>query len=41
MAKVTVVFDREGNTLDVWFTFLARDQRIHSKGDLKLEARVA
>ncbi|MBI3292630.1 MAG: DUF2283 domain-containing protein [Elusimicrobia bacterium] len=72
MAKVSIVYDREGNTLDVWFTkpqktiseevghgvilkkdkrgrilgfekinFLARGQKIMSKGDLKLEAKVA
>jgi hypothetical protein len=72
MAKVSVFYDREGNTLDVWFTkpqkaiseevghgvilkkdkrgrilgfekinFLARGQRIASKNDLKLYAKVA
>lgn len=72
MAKVTVVYDREGNTLDVWFTkpqktiseevgygvilkkgkrgnilgfeklnFLPRGHKIHSKHDLKFEAKVA
>ena len=72
MAKVSVIYDRDGNTLDVWFTkpqksineevghgvilkkdkrgrvlgfekinFLARGQKITSKSDLKLDAKVA
>lgn len=72
MAKVSVIYDREGNTLDVWFTkpqkaiseevghgvilkkdkrghilgfekinFLPRGQKIVSKHDLRLEAKVA
>ena len=72
MAKVTVIYDRVGNTLDVWFAkpqkavceevghgivikknkkgnvlgfeklnFLARGQRISTRQDLHLEAKVA
>ncbi len=72
MAKVTVIYDRIGNTLDVWFTrpcktiseevghgvvlkkdrrgrvlgfekinFLPRGEKIISRHDLRLEAKVA